>query len=166
MKKRLSFLILSIVIIGSLVFTFIPEKDSKAINPGQRITTGRAILTPAVDITYNNIPEYLSKNAVIRDIPEDTTILLRFFNFNSGTREYEKDFSLTKGEVKEGYTENPDLTMEIHSKYLDGWNSRNFCQIMTRANNNGDLGYSSELSTTKLLWKFKSMNKHKSCFGI
>ena len=165
MKRRL-LLLISIIVVGSLVFAFIPEKDSRSINPGERTITGRSISSPAIDITYNNLPEYLSKNAVIRDIPDDTEILLRFFNFNTGSREYENTFILTKGDVKEGSTTEPALTMEINSKYLNEWNSRNFCQIMTKANNNGDLGYSSDLSTAKLLWKFKSMNKHKSCFGM
>jgi len=153
-------------VIGAIILIIIPEKSSREISVGNKVVSGNTITTPAVDITYDNLPNYFSKNAVVQDIPEDTKILLRFYNFNSGTREYEKSFILTKGNVEEGYVENPDLTLIIHSKYLESWNSRNFCTIMSQANRNGDLAYMSELSTTKLLWKFKSMNEHKSCFGI
>lgn len=155
-----------LILIGASIIIFLPEESQREINPGNKVITGRTISKPATDITYNNLPNYLSRNAVIKDIPDNAKILFRFYNFNSGLREYEKDFVLTKGKVEEGTIQDPDLTIIIHSKYLEDWNSGNFCTIMSRANKNGDLAYSSDLSTTKLLWKFKSMNKHKSCFGL
>jgi hypothetical protein len=167
MKKNILIPVIIILMIGVLTVALMPEKSSMQINPGQRVITGRATISnPPPDVNYGNIASYLSDNQVIKDIPDNANIFLRFFNFNSGKREYEKSFILTKGHVEEGYLENPDLTLIIHSKYLEQWNSANFCNIMSSANKNGDLAYNSELSSAKLLWKFKSMNGHKSCFGI
>ena len=166
MNKKILISVIRVLVLGALAITLIPEESSREINPGNKVITGRTVSNPATDITYDNLPNFLSRNAVIKDIPDNNKILLQFYNFNSGSREYEKSFILTKGNVEEGELDNPDLTMIIHSKYLEDWDSRNFCTIMSRANKNGDLSYSSELSTAKLLWKFKSMNKHKSCFGM
>ena len=103
---------------------------------------------------------------MVKDIPKNTKILLRFYNFNTGSRSYEKIFILERDQVSEGSINNPALYIDIHSKYLENWNSGNFCQIMANAKNNGDLGITSELSIPQLLWKFKGMNEHKSCFGL
>jgi hypothetical protein len=164
-KKKIIFGVIMLLVVVLVVFLF-PGKESREINVGQRVTGNLVQKTPATNINYGNLPSFLSKNSVIKDIPDNIEILFRFYNFNSGSRAYEKTFILTKGSVVEGELDNPDLYLDIHSKYLNEWNSGNFCQIMTKANNNGDMGISSELSTAKLLWKFKSMNEHKSCFGL
>jgi len=164
MKKRL--IVILVVILVGLALVLLPKNSSQDISVGKPITGKAYHYTKPVQITYENLPAFLSKNNIINDLPEDVTILLRFYNFNSGEREYERTFIITRGNVKEGNLDDPDLYLDIHSKYLNEWNSANFCNIMTKANNNGDLGFTSKLSTTKLLWKFKSLTKYKSCFGL
>jgi len=167
MKKWILIGVIVIIIAsGVLAINYIQNKEELPINPGNRINSNGGSTTPAVQITYENLPDYLAGNAVVKDLPEDSTVLLRFYNFDSGTREWEKSFILTKGGVEEGYIDNADLVLFIHSKYLDQWTNRNFCTIMSNANKNGDLGYESSLSSVKLAWKFKSLNSHKSCFGL
>ncbi len=165
MKKKLSIVAL-ILFMGIGIASFSLEEDSREINAGQRITGNVVQKNIATNIDYDNLASFLSRNAAIKDIPDDTKILLRFYNFDTGVRSYEKTFTLKRGLVTEGTTENPELYIDIHSKYLNDWNSGNFCQIMTRAKNNGDMGITSDLSVTKLLWKFKGMSDHKSCFGL
>jgi hypothetical protein len=165
MKKKLSIIILILVIIA-IISAFVFEKDSREINAGNRISGTLVQRIPATDITYHNLASFLSRNAVVKDIPKNTKILLRFYNFNTGSRSYEKIFILERDQVSEGSINNPALYIDIHSKYLENWNSGNFCQIMANAKNNGDLGITSELSIPQLLWKFKGMNEHKSCFGL
>lgn len=165
MKRKLSIIILILIIIIS-ISAFVFEGDSREINAGNRISGNSVQRIPATDITYSNIASFLSRNAVIKDIPQEIRILLKFYNFDSGSREYERIFILERGQVSEGEIDNPSLSIDIHSKYLSDLNSGNFCQIMTRAKNNGDLGITSELSIPQLLWKFKGMNEHKSCFGL
>ncbi|MBT3416480.1 hypothetical protein HON86_01080 [Candidatus Woesearchaeota archaeon] len=165
MKKKLSIIVL-VLFLGIGFASFSLEDDSREINAGQRITGNVVQKNLAVNIDYSNLASFLSRNAAIKDIPANTKILLRFYNFNTGSRNYEKTFVLESGHVSEGTTDNPDLYIDVHSKYLNDWNSGNFCQIMTRAKNNGDMGITSDLPVTKLLWKFRAMSDHKSCFGL
>nr|MBA4405570.1 hypothetical protein [Nanoarchaeum sp.] len=144
-------------------FVLFYDKDSP-VSPGTK-TDSTSTLTPAVAINYDNLDDYMSRNAIINDLPEDATILLKFYNFDSGAREWEKSFVVTRSKVYEGSVDNADLVVSLHSKYLAEWNSRNFCTIMTKANNNGDLGYETGMSTVSLAWKYKNLMKYKECFG-
>ena len=166
MKKYLLFFGIIVIVLGVFFGFFYESSDDIPISVGNKVYSGNVVSNPATDITYENLAGFLSRNAVIKDLPEDSSVLLKFYNFDSGSREWEKSFVLTKGNVEEGSVDIPDLTIYLHSKYLDGWNSRNFCNIMSEANRNGDLGYETSLSSVKFAWKFKSMNKHKSCFGF
>ncbi|MCD4759676.1 hypothetical protein K8R33_02220 [archaeon] len=164
MKKLFLFIPVFVVVLAG-VFYLNYDKEELGISVGEKIT-GQYATSNSVDINYDNLAEHLSKNSVVRDLPDNTKILLRFYNFDSGSRIFEKSFVLTNSGVSEDYISDADLVLMIHSKYLNEWNSRNFCGVMSKANRNGDLGIESSLSTVKLLWKFKSMNKHKSCFDM
>jgi len=122
--------------------------------------------SPPIKITYENIEQMLSKNSMIKALPDNSVLLLKFYNFNSGSREFEKSYILKNSGVKEGTIENPDMAILIHSKYIDSLTTSNFCSMIKTAKANGDLGTESPLSTPALLWKFKSMMKYKNCFGM
>jgi hypothetical protein len=165
--KRSILLAVSIIVVFAGFFLFFYESEEDIpISIGNKVIGGHVVRTPATDITYDNLANHLSTNVVVKDLPDNTKVLFNFYNFDSGVREVERSFVLTNSEVYEGEVDNPDITMSIASHYLEEWNSRNFCSVMNKARNNGDLGYESDLSSIKLAWKFKSMNKHKSCFGI
>ena len=168
MKKRLIFIGAAILLLAIPLILSIEKEDGMDINPNGRLPTGQATRNapPATDINYANIGSFLEATKFVQDIPEDSTLLLRFYNFNSGNREWEKSFVLEREQVHEGIAESPDLIITIDSKYLTELNSQNFCSTASKAKRNGDLGYSYEMSTAKLAWKLKSLNKHKSCFGF
>lgn len=121
---------------------------------------------PTVPITYNNFAEVLSSNPMVEAIPENSQILLSFYNFNSGSREIEKSFILKENGVVEGTLQSPEVTLLLHSKYLEGLTNKNFCSVITQANANGDLGFETSLSTTELAWKFKSLYAYRDCLGF
>ena len=121
---------------------------------------------PPVNITYENIEDLLSRSSLVGDLPEEGILLLRFYNFDSGVREWEKSYILRKNNVKEGFLENADIIFLLDSRYLDYLTTHNFCSVITAAKENGDLGTETTLSTTKLLWKYKSMTKYKDCLGF
>ena len=166
MKKGILFIVCILVVFLVFFLFFYESGENIPISIGNKVIGGHVVRTPATDITYDNLANHLANNAVVKDLPDNTKVLLRFYNFDSGSRSFERSFVLTNFEVYEGEVADPDLTLLIASYYLDDWNSRNFCNIMNTARNNGDLGYESSLSSIKLAWKFKSMNKHKSCFGL
>ncbi|MDO8517438.1 MAG: hypothetical protein Q7S33_04930 [Nanoarchaeota archaeon] len=127
---------------------------------------------------------------MIQALPDNSALLLKFYNvrnstalisehpknptnnqedfsdFNSGQRQWEKTYAITKGSVKEGNVENPDITILLSSKYLNELTTSNFCSIIKKAKANNDLGIETSLSTPSLLWKFKSMTKYRDCLGF
>ncbi len=124
-----------------------------------------SLSAPSVDnsIYYSGLASMLSETPMVQDIPKGETILLRFYNFNTGYREFEESFILTKGAVKPGYTEDVEITIVMHSKYLPELSKDNLCSTITKANENGDVGIYTDLSTTKIIMKFNSMMEYKDC---
>ena len=70
----------------------------------------------------------------------------------------------TKNSVEIGETSDADIEMIVNSKYISQLG--NLCLAVQNAKANGDLEYEYNIGKTKLLWKYKSMMKHKNCFGF
>jgi len=128
--------------------------------------TGKVIYTPPIFINYSNFEKEIAKNYIIQALPSDARILLKFYNFNSGQRQWENSFILQKANVTKGTLQNPDITLSLSSKYLKELTNQNFCQIIQKANNNGDLGIEFGLSEVSLMWKYRIILKYRSCFGM
>lgn len=165
MKKILIILIVAVFLVGGY-FTFFNGDDIPLSQDSQMVIGGAVYGTPGTPITYSNIESYLSQNAIVKELPDDFKVLLRFYDFENGNRVYGKSYVLRNDGVKEGYLADADLILYLHSKYLNSWTDKNFCGVISTANKNGDLGYESSLSEVKLLWKLKGLNKYKSCFGF
>lgn len=146
------FIFLALLLLGGIYFL--------AEGPVQEANNGPAIL-----INYTNFEEELSKNSLVRALPEDSSILLNFYNFDSGNKEIEKTYLMKKSSVVSG-TGNADIIMDIHSKYLKILTDQNFCTIVKTAKKNNDLSIDTSLSTTSLMWKFKSVMKYRDCLGF
>lgn len=121
-----------------------------------------------VKIDYSNLEKELSKNSMIDALPKYSIILLKFYNFDSGERVWEKAYVIERNEVKEtsDFNKNAEITISLNSKYLEEMTTSNFCEIAQKANQNGDIGFETKLSTTSLVWKFKSMYQYRSCLGV
>jgi hypothetical protein len=122
--------------------------------------------TLPIKVNYSNFAEIISKNEVVRDLPEGAILQLQFYNYNSGERQDEKSFVIKRASVREGSGENADIVLSLSSKYLNELTSRNFCDVIKKANANRDLGFDSKISSVALAWKFKSVMKYKDCFGM
>ncbi len=161
MKKIWIILIIAVMLLGALaiehkvILGAFLDKKSEAVAD-----------VPTLKLDYVNLAQAFSGSSIVQDLPENSVVLLRFYNFNSGERGWEKSYVMKKGEVKEGYVDNADLIVFIHSKYLAGLTNKNFCATVQAAQRNGDFGTESELSDIKLLWKFKSMLEYRNCFGF
>ena len=123
---------------------------------------------PTINITYQNLQKELAKQGMIKAIPKGSEILLKFYNFTSGQRVWEKSYALTQGNVREitNPNETADIILSLSSKYLVGLTNKNFCGVIQKANNNGDLSFESSLSQVSLAWKFKSMYQYRTCLGF
>lgn len=109
--------------------------------------------------------DYLRNQDIIRDLPKNGVLSLRFYNFDSGERAWEESYILTKGNVREGIAENPDAEIIIHSKYVKELGN-GFCDTIVKANENGDVGVEIKLPTTSFMMKYSGLLKYKSCLGM
>ncbi|GBE20048.1 MAG TPA: hypothetical protein ENG87_04475 [Candidatus Pacearchaeota archaeon] len=156
-KNKKLVIIISVMIIIGLLAYFIPK-----INP-----SGKAIKSSnskPVIVTKENFPVYLENQEIVKDLPKNAVISLRFYNFDSGEREWEESYVIEKESVKKGEIGDADIEIIVHSKYIPQLG--NFCSAIQNANKNGDFGYEYNLGKTRLLWKYKSMIRYKDCFGF
>lgn len=153
--KKILWISLLILILITIYFLFIHKYPQVNQSPSKP--------TPTIFINYSNLKEELSKSPILRSIPEDEEIQLRFYNFYTGVRKFEKSYILRNTGIEEGLLENPEITILISSKYLSVLTNKNFCSVLKIANENKDLGVETTISNTKLIWRYKSMNKYKDC---
>lgn len=148
-------LIITIAVSGLII----KNKDKKSSS------SSNSTPVPTININYTNFADVLSGSSLVGTLPKGSTLLLRFYNFNSGKREWEKSYVMKRGLVVEGISE-ADITFILHSKYLDTLTNKNFCSVIKTAKENGDLSIETALSKTALLWEFKSMYKYRKCLGF
>ena len=158
-------IVLVLVIAAFLIKPFINGTNRVSAKSTQTTTT------PATPITYSNIEQQLSKNSMVKALPDDAALLLRFYNFGAGERQWEKSYVLKRAYVKEmkegaAESEKTDIILSLHSKYLKQLTNRNLCSVIKSAKANGDLGFDTTLPTAQLLWKFKSMIAYRECLGF
>ena len=91
-----------------------------------------------IDVNYNNLKRVFSSSDIVNDLPKDASIVLSFYNFNTELRQWEKTYTIKKGEVIDGKIEDPDMEIIIHSKYLEPLNNKNFCSVFQEAKENRD----------------------------
>ena len=162
-KKKIMIIILVIVLLISIVV--VKNRTPLGSFLGIKSKQAEAEISE-VNINYGNIALVLSSSSLIQDLPKDGKVLLRFYNFDSGFRQWEKSYVLKKGEVTEGYIEDADIIITLYSGYLNSLTNKNFCSVIQTANKNKDLGIDYGVSKVNLLWKFKSMLKYRDCFGF
>lgn len=117
---------------------------------------------------YERLEIILPQNEIIQKLPEKAKIKLSFFNFNSGSREWERTYILTTGNAIQGDASlsEIDMALIIHSRNLPLLNGDNFCEVIKRAQRNGDFAMETEKSTVSLGWKYKRIIGYKDCLGF
>jgi hypothetical protein len=136
-------------IVGKTIF-FSPKKVSGSAN------------TVMIPLNKDTFPLIIQSQGLIQDIPKSGVISLKLYNFDSGQRTIEESYVVTKGSVKKGETTNPDISVQIHSKYIS--EAGDICSAIKKAKANGDLGYELHSSKAGLLLKYSGMMKYKNCF--
>lgn len=116
-------------------------------------------------LTKDNFNLFLEQQQVVRDLPSNAKISLRLYNFNSGSREWEKSYIITKGKAIEGLSSDVDLEIILSSRYIFEV-AKDLCSGVKKAKENNDMGFNLKISTASFLWKYKGMLKYRSCFGF
>ena len=109
------------------------------------------------------------KNAILSSefisaLPKEGVISLHFFNYQCGERVELDTFLIGKDQILTSGT--PDIDVIMHSKYIAELTPTNLCDIILKADANGDMAFGSALSDSKLLFKYSGMIKYRDCFGF
>ena len=144
--------LLLLIIIYSVFFVPAPLA-SNSNSVGSSKSGGQ---TQKVIVTEDTFASYLSLNQIVQELPSGASISLKTSN---------KEYAVTKGSVKEGKADNPDMTLTIPSFYVPKMGD-GFCKTVNEAINNRDLTVNYHKSTASMAWKYKSLYKYKSCIGL
>jgi hypothetical protein len=153
LKLKIVFICILILLVSLGVYSLLPKKIQKSVS------------SPTIAVNYSNFEKVLSKSSMIKDLPNEGEILLKFYNFNTGERVFEKTFLLKKERIVETEQKDSEIIILLHSKYLKELTNKNLCNIFKKANLAGDLSIETNLSKTSLSWKFKSMIKYLECLS-
>ena len=108
-----------------------------------------------VEVTAENLPEYLESQKIVTSLPKNADMELNFGN---------KSYHVTKGSVEEGTSSNPDIVVNVPEKYI-GELGNGVCATLKEATSNDDLSVETSVSNGELLWKYKSMLKYRNCLS-
>jgi len=148
----------SIIILG--IFLFLFNKPSEQTNQGVL----NVEVVPLSQEERQKVFDSTMSTEFIKDVPEKYPILITFFSFENGERVYHDSFLIGRNEfLSEG---EPEIYLALHSKYISELTPENFCEVIQRANKAGDLAFNSESNKASLLIKYRSMLKHRDCFGF
>jgi hypothetical protein len=175
-KKRKFFIIILLVALvgGFLVYNNYSKKESSSVQPSPPGSSGPSVPSRCSLVAKNDTyagPDFerlknvMQEQQIVKDIPTNGKISLKFFHFTEGCRIYDKSYILSGGKITES-TGTADIYLTLSSAYVDRITKENFCEIITEARNNGDLGQKTEIGKATLLWRYKSMLKYKDCLGV
>ena len=156
-------IVLVLIVIGAVAGYMIFNKNMQVTANTNNQNTQNQNYVP-VTVTKANLVSFLEAQNIIKDLPSDAVILLRFYNFDSGERAWEESYVIKKGKVEVGTVDTYDIKLALSSRYVSSLGD--FCKTIQTANANNDLGIEYGLGQTALMWKYKSMMNYKSCFGM
>lgn len=163
LKKILIILIIALVIAASVYYfgiKLIPSGNVVSQPSSSNFGAGQKVL-----VTKENFYEFVQGNEIVQSMPKEGVLLLRLYNYNTGERQWEKNYIITKGMIVEGYSEDVDAVLILASKYAP-YLAQDFCGTMKKANEAGDLRLEMKKGQAGLMWKYRGMMKYKSCLGI
>jgi len=106
------------------------------------------------EVTFENLPEFLIKSGVVRDLPKDALILLVIGNHS---------YAIERNSVEEKEIDGADIIIYLPSVYLESIGTEGLCPTVKKANEAGDITSEIKLSEFELAWKYKSMVKYREC---
>jgi hypothetical protein len=165
MEKKYLFIIMIIVVASGILATVVLGWDyifGKPPVSSSQPDNGDVVY---VQLSKDNFAQVYKSQPLIQNLPENALILLKFYNFDSGARQWDASFLLSKGDIEIAPESiNPDFTIIMHSKYIPYLGD--FCGTVKAAKANNDFAVETNIPTSTLMWKYKSMLSYKDCFGL
>jgi len=166
MGKGVIAIIVILVLIIATLFYLVYSAGILDIVLSKSSSGNTTITSVKYNVTKENLVPFLESQQFVKDMPNDAVILLKLFDTDTGEKEWGENYVIKKSNVEQTQLKgSPDITINIDSKYLSTI-GQDFCGTLKTAKNNGEMYTETDLSTTKLMWKFKSMLKYRDCLGI
>jgi hypothetical protein len=108
----------------------------------------------------------LEGEELVKKVPSNGNIRLRFYHFAGNCRIYDAAFLLQDGKVLASNPSIPDIDIWMHSDYVPKFTGGNMCDLTAEAKSTDNLGYLSNIGTVTLLWRYKGLVGYRDCFGI
>jgi len=153
--------VIGIVVLAVALFVIFHETNQTGTASSNTQTVE---ITPLSQEEIQKFSQTILSTDFVKDLPENSPLAITFFDFESGQRRWRTSFLINNnGFLSEG---NPDVIISMNSKYLSELNEDNLCEILSKANKAGDIGFSSNINKISLLIKYHDMLKHRDCLGI
>jgi len=124
-------------------------------------TTQQVQIVPLTQEQVNKVASTLLESEFIEDVPKKNPIALQFYDFKDGERFLQNGFLISENELL--IQGEPTIYLYLHSKYISEMSGNNLCEVIRKANRNGDLDYYSDSNKASLLLKYSSLLKYKDC---
>lgn len=155
-----------------IAFSINSEITGKAVKQQTIEGAGKQVI-----VTAENFPVLLQNSQIVKDLPKDASLSIRFYDFDTGERQWDSSYLITGNTVKRlqnpaqdtseegtGVGTKADIEIIMHSKYLPG--IQDLCSTIKKAKANNDVALDTNLNTAKFLWKYRNLMKYKGCFGV
>jgi len=160
MKLRKFIIIIIVLVVAAACLGFSLKLSGKVVQPSSSNSGKEKVL-----VTKDNFYRFIEENEVVMSLSKDAVLNVKFYNFNTGVRQWDASYVITKGSMKEGYDSNADADIIIASKYA-AYLASDFCGTMKKAKEAGDLGLELKKGKAGLLWKYRGVMQYKSCLGM
>ena len=164
---RVLIVILIVVIFAAAFFSLNIINDlsaGKAVSSGNPNNSNKSIYVPLNSTEMQTVTNAILLSPFAQDIPNNNPISLTFYIFQNKKKVWQNRFIIGGGQILQSGV--PGISITMDSKYILELNSTNLCDVIQKANKNGDLGFSSKYSTTILVIKYAKLLNYKNCFGI
>lgn len=170
--SRLRFAIISLIVIGILVLSafFIINNlnlTGKSVKTQDKKSQTLQII-PLSQSEKSKVQQTILQNPLVQDLPKSGVISLRFYKFENNQRIWQDEFLITKTQLLSTSTnlkQTPDVYVIMDSKYIPEITKDNLCEIVKKANLNGEFDITTDKNIPLLMIKYVKLIKYESCLG-
>ncbi len=152
------------IILGIVLFSLVFLGFNNLGITGKSIVSENIKIEPLSDEQRQKVVSILEISEFIEDLPSKGVVSLRFFEFKNGKRIWQENFLIGQNEILQDGE--PDIYISLHSKYISEFDENSLCDVIKKADENGDLGFYSDDNIIKLVFRYRGMLKHRDCFGF
>ena len=116
-------------------------------------------------VNENNVCEFLSGTNLVEDISKNSVISFKTYDFETGYRNIRTSCIITKNGAVSGQTEEYDMEVMLHEKYVSELGA-NVCETIQTSRKTNDLDFELNTNLIKLFFKYIKTLKYGNCAGF